>query len=715
MQTIKCSFLPTVVVTALFFSILFGACSSSDDPPPSPPPETAAPEIAALSHPDGAAIEPLTVLRFSAIDADGDMDAATLVVRINGVEQNNITVFSDNQIVMTPTADTPWPNCAMVVTVSISDAKGHSVDAQFKYMVTPCSAFQALPETGDAPLAVRFIPQVVTDNAIENYEWDFDGDGAYDVADPVGRNQVFQYDTPGDYTVTLRITDNRGEQSLATATVRVANAPPSITAEASPSNGQAPLNVRLTVVATDNEGIAEYAWDFEGDGVFDYQSGNAAQVRHTYEKAGVYKPVVRVTDTLGLSSIYSELTTEVRAGPEGSPSVTINAQPQTGPVPLIVAFSAPATCPGSAVVKWEWDFDGDGRFEQSLEGRTAEFTYQSAGTYYARTRVTAENGRTAEDFVEITVQQNLSLSVSTDTIDTGLSESTVIKTMLGGITRVCLQIEDAAAVPVKMLAPWTDRPAGTYEDIWTGDDENSGIVKEGVYYAVLLYENEGRTERLDLALTSGGKEFAPSRTSIPPKFSPFAGEPLQIDFTLQNAAEITAFVGQYETDTRWLTFMQRKPLGKGTHRITWNGVDSNGQIRHPPQGDQFLFGMFGYTLPDNAVYVRSGAHINDLQVAPSIYNPSEIQADGSERRSRLTFDLSRGATVELTVADAGSGKTIARRKYAALPKGANTITWDGTTDDGIMAAPGSYRLGVTAIDANAFRSTTLYILQRIYY
>jgi flagellar hook assembly protein FlgD len=55
-----------------------------------------------------------------------------------------------------------------------------------------------------------------------------------------------------------------------------------------------------------------------------------------------------------------------------------------------------------------------------------------------------------------------------------------------------------------------------------------------------------------------------------------------VDFTLEEASEVTAFVGQYDTDTRWVTFMQRTPLGSGTHRVTWNGTNSKGQIAHPP-------------------------------------------------------------------------------------------------------------------------------------
>jgi len=296
-----------------------------------------------------------------------------------------------------------------------------------------------------------------------------------------------------------------------------------------------------------------------------------------------------------------------------------------------------------------------------------------------------------------------------------MTETATITTILGGNTRISLVIEDQGGSVVKTIVPLTDRPAGTYEDIWMGNDENGSVVAEGDYYAILLYEQEGDTKRLDLGMTTGGREYNPPRTAIPPSFSPLAGEPLVIDFTLEEASQVTAFVGQYDVDIRWVTFMQRRPLGKGTHRITWNGSNSDGQIVHPPDNDQFLFGIFGYYLPDNAIYVRSGAHVSGLTIVPSIYNPSGNQAGGSPNQSSISFELSNPAQVTLTVADAESGTVVSRQKFPGLAAGSNTVTWDGKTDENAFVAPGRYRLGVSATDGNGFRSMTLYILQRVYY
>lgn len=578
--------------------------------------------------------------------------------------------------------------------------------------------FRAVPETGNAPLKVTFFPEPITDTAIQRFYWDLDGNGTFELSDPIGNSQSRTYTVPGTYQPRLRVVDTRGAEDIQTITVIITNAPPQVTANAAPSNGAVPLQVFFTGSATDNEGIASYEWDFDGNGVFDFTSPTSATTSFTYTAVGKYIPVLRVTDRLGAATQYAVPTTEVRAAPVGSPTVTANAAPASGTTPLLVSFSGTASHPGGvAITNWEWDFNGDGIYDrQSATSATTTFTYTTAGVFYPRLRITAADNSTGEDVTQVVVSPKVSLSRNTDTIDVGIGQSVSITTTLGGETRVSVVLEDRAGQVVKTLVPWTTRAAGSYTDTWSGDHQAGGTVAEGSYYAILLYEVGGVVTRLDLSLTTGGQQYNPPRTPIPATFSPFAGQPLVIDFTLARASEVTAFIGRFYTDTRMVTFFQREPLGKGTHRITWNGENGDGQLTHPPAGDYFLFGIFGYYLPDNAVYVRSGAHVSSVAASPSIFNPSEHTDDvGTPQRSAVTFALSKTANVELTVADAQTGKTVARRLITGLPAGNNTVYWDGKDDNGVYVAPGRYRLGVAAIDANGYRSLRVYVLQRVYY
>ncbi len=75
----------------------------------------------------------------------------------------------------------------------------------------------ASPKAGEKVLfdaAESFDP----DGQIVKYEWDFTSDGTIDAQ---GVKVEHSFPQPGDYTVTLRVTDNDGEQSTARKTVRV--------------------------------------------------------------------------------------------------------------------------------------------------------------------------------------------------------------------------------------------------------------------------------------------------------------------------------------------------------------------------------------------------------------------------------------------------------------------------------------------------------------
>jgi PKD repeat protein len=565
-------------------------------------------------------------------------------------------------------------------------------------------------------LTVIYSPDPITTAAINRYQWDLDGNGTFEISDTVGRNFSYRYATPGDYAVSLRVTDSKGRQDTQTKTIVITNAPPVVSAQGQPSNGQVPLTVSFSVTASDNEGIGRYEWDFQGDGAFDYTSTTTGNTSYTYTAVGTYLPVLRVTDTRGTATIYAVPATEVRAAPTGTPTVTASASPASGNAPLNVTHSGSASDPqGRPFVKWEWDFQNDGVYDRSATTATQVFTYSAAGTYFPRLRVTTDDGRTAEDVAQVVVNPTFALSLSMDTIDPALSEATTVTTTLGAETEVSLVIETRAGSPVRTLVPFTVRAAGTYSDVWDGRDDDGAIVTEGQYRAVLVYELSGVTKRFDLGLTTGGSQYNPPRTTIPSTFSPLAGQPLTIDFTLSRASEVTAFVGRYSVDTRLVTFLDRQPLGKGTHRIIWNGDDGDGVLIHPPPGDWFLFGIFGYTFPNNGIFVRSGVRITGLSAEPSIFDPSALDDAGSPSSSAVHFTLSKPATVELMITDATTGAVLGRIQYPNLQAGSNTIVWDGKDNDGVLVAPGRYRLGVTAIEPNGFKSLTSYTLQRIFY
>ncbi len=692
----------------LFFLIfsLVSACDVDDE-------DTVPPVITATDQ--NIIVDITQSLSFSVIDDVSPIDENTLSITINGNNNDSLISYVEGTITITPDAANYWKAGNLEIIISISDTKGNNANTTFLYTVSPVTTALPIanPSTGDAPLTIQLMPFNTTDTAIETYEWDFDGDGVFDVSETVGVNQTYTFNEPGNHIVLLRITDSNGEQITGTVTVIVNNALPVVSATASPPNGPSPLIVSFNASAQDNEGIASYAWDFEGDGVIDVTETISTTAEHTYSAQGVFQPVLQVTDTLGAQTNYAFPDIEVRVQPEGYPTVSVSASPENGTAPLNVNLNASASAVDiKTIEKYEWDFDGDGIYdESSVTTGSISHIYTAPGTFFTRVRVTDSDNLVSEAVIKIVVNVAIALKIEIDTIDSLLGETTSISTTLGGDTRMSLIIEDRFGNKVKTLIPIVDRVSDTYDDIWDGKNDAGEFVAEGDYRAVILYELEGVIKRFDLSTSTGGDSFNPRRTSIPSGFQPFAGNPLVIDFTLTRSSEVTAFMGRFDVNTRLITFMQRLPLGKGVHRIVWNGEDSTGQLIHPPAGDEFLFGIFGFTLPDNAIYVRSGSHISDLTVSPSIFVPDSV----SNTRSTLSFTLTNAADISLLIYNADEGTLVAKRSFNGLAAGSNTVFWDGKNDAEIFVSPGRYRLGVTAIDNNGFQSITNYVVQQVYF
>jgi PKD repeat protein len=109
-----------------------------------------------------------------------------------------------------------------------------------------------------------------------------------------------------------------------------ANTPPTANIQASPTSGAAPLTVsfdgRSSSDPDQNDGIASYSWDLNGDGT--YGDATTATASHTYTEPGTYTARLVVTDQHGATSPPA--------------AVTISAN-NTPPVPVITTPTAGTT------------------------------------------------------------------------------------------------------------------------------------------------------------------------------------------------------------------------------------------------------------------------------------------------------------------------------------------------------------------------------------
>lgn len=164
---------------------------------------------------------------------------------------------------------------------------------------SPSAKILASTTSGVAALKVDFNAQGSTDpdGSILSYRWDFgNGDSSTAI------NPTYTYQTAGNYTAVLTVTDNDGLASSASVFVTVsapANKAPSVMISASALSGIAPLPVVFSSAGSaDPDGsIVSYAWTF-GDGT----TSTAASPSKTYMSAGNYTATLTVTDNAGATS-----------------------------------------------------------------------------------------------------------------------------------------------------------------------------------------------------------------------------------------------------------------------------------------------------------------------------------------------------------------------------------------------------------------------------
>ena len=84
----------------------------------------------------------------------------------------------------------------------------------------PVARIVASPTSGPAPLTVQFNGTTSSDpdGTALSYQWDLDGNGAFDAA---GATPSFTYPTPGNRTVTLKVTDSGSPPKSDTATITI--------------------------------------------------------------------------------------------------------------------------------------------------------------------------------------------------------------------------------------------------------------------------------------------------------------------------------------------------------------------------------------------------------------------------------------------------------------------------------------------------------------
>jgi uncharacterized delta-60 repeat protein len=175
-------------------------------------------------------------------------------------------------------------------------AAGSAPVASFTTNYTPTRPGRALrpgqPVTFDA--AASNDP----DGAITTYAWDFDGDGQ---PDATGARVTTSFASAGSHPALLKVTDDSGLTGTTGVTLSIkANNNPGVAIIEPSAQPQAGKAFTLTALAGDSDGaVASYAWDLDGNGSYETQTGATARVTTTLNTAGQHLIGVRVIDDEG--------------------------------------------------------------------------------------------------------------------------------------------------------------------------------------------------------------------------------------------------------------------------------------------------------------------------------------------------------------------------------------------------------------------------------
>jgi PKD repeat protein len=232
------------------------------------------------------------------------------------------------------------------------------------------------------------------------YDWDLDNDGEYD--DAVGVTTIKPFPDNGTYIISLKVTDEYGESDTDTMEINAANISP---------------NVDIQQASVNNLGVLTGSGSFTDPGAdlwtatVDYGDGSGAQLlalnpdksfplNHAYIAGGIYTVEVCVSDDdSGSGCDQAQVTVTLN-----HPPVAEAGGPYYGNEGTSITLNASrSTDSDGNIVRYEWDLDNDGQFDDAA-GVRPMFAAIDNGVFTVRVRVTDAGGLSSVDNAKVTVK-----------------------------------------------------------------------------------------------------------------------------------------------------------------------------------------------------------------------------------------------------------------------------------------------------------------------
>ncbi|MFD1566671.1 PKD domain-containing protein [Halolamina litorea] len=465
--------------------------------------------------------------------------------------------------------------------------------------------------------------------------------------------------------------------------VALGASPPSASLSYSPTTPNPDETVTLDASgSTDSDGdIVEYEWDTDGDGYYgDYDDASDGQTaRISFDEGGTYTVGVRVSDSEGNTDTERVRITVDNPAPD--PSFTFSPSTPNPDDTITLDASGSSDADGS-IVKYEWDTDGDGYYDDyddAPSGQTTQVSFGEGGTYTVGLRVTDNGGKSREITKRITVdnpapEPSFTFSPSTPNPD----------------DTITLDASDSSDSDGRIVEyEWDTDGDGYYDDY---DDAPSGQTTqvsfgEGGTYTVGLRvtDNGGKSREITKRITVDNPAPEPSFT-----FSPSTPNPDDtITLDASGSSDSDGSIVEYEWDTDgdgYYDDYDDAPSGQttqvsfgegGTYTVGLRVTDNGGKSReitkritveNPPPEPAFTFSPSTPNPDDTITLDASSSSDPDGSIVEyewdtdgdGNYGDYDDAADG--QTTQVSFDEEGTYTVGLRVTDNGDVERTTTRQ-----------------------------------------------------
>ncbi|MCB1216684.1 PKD domain-containing protein [bacterium] len=233
------------------------------------------------------------------------------------------------------------------------------------------------------------------------YRWEWSPEGG--PFEGTSDFMYWEYDHVAEYDCTIRAFDIEGAMSEIVVPISVTavpgNDPPvaDIYSDDDVLSGLVPLAVSLNAQnSTDPEnGFMTFRWDIDEDGYFEQFTFGSPVFKALYIAAGTYNPSVMVIDEFGAIDIATMQIEVLPATGTEPPVARLEAVYWYDHAPGERYFTAQGSYdPDNDIVKYEWDFEGDGTFDVETFDSVNNVLYgQDGGIFDVTVRVTDSGGR----------------------------------------------------------------------------------------------------------------------------------------------------------------------------------------------------------------------------------------------------------------------------------------------------------------------------------